>query len=66
VVTARLLSRLGQPLRELTPLPDEPANSVVQFDLPLASLGNGEYGIELVAQGPPAQVKELILFRVTN
>jgi hypothetical protein len=38
----------------------------VQFDLPLGSLGNGEYGIELVAQGPPAQVKELILFRVTD
>jgi hypothetical protein len=66
VVTARLLSRLGQPLRELTPLPNEPASAVVQFDLPLGSLGNGEYGIELVAQGPPAQVKELILFRVTN
>jgi VWFA-related protein len=66
VVTARLLSRLGQPLRELTPLANEPANTVMQFDLPLGSLGNGEYGIELVAQGPPAQAKELILFRVTN
>jgi VWFA-related protein len=66
IVTARLVSRLGQPLRDLTALASDPGNSIVQFDVPLSSLGNGEYGIELVAQGQPRQAKELILFRVTN
>lgn len=66
IVTGRLLSRLGQPLRDLTPLPGEPGNGVLQFDIPLSSLGNGEYGIELVAGGSPMPAKELILFRVTN
>lgn len=65
-VTGRLLSRLGQPLRDLVPLEIDPRSGVVQFDVPLSSLGNGEYGIELVAQGSPTQAKELILFRVTN
>jgi hypothetical protein len=66
IVTGRLLSRLGQPLRDLTPLPGEPGNGVLQFDIPLSSLGNGEYGIELVAGGSPTPAKELILFRVIN
>jgi hypothetical protein len=66
IVTGRLLSRLGQPLRNLTVVEGDPGQGVVQFDLPLSSLGNGEYGIELTAQGAPTPVKELILFRVTN
>ena len=66
MVTGRLLSRLGQPLRNLTPLASDRDTSVVQFDVLLSSLGNGEYGIELVAEGSPTQAKELILFRVTN
>jgi VWFA-related protein len=64
-VSGRLLSRLGQPLRALVPLERDQNDGVVQFDIPLSSLGIGEYGIELVAQGP-TQAKELILFRVTN
>jgi hypothetical protein len=65
-VTARLLSRLGQPLRDLAPIEGDPAAGIVQFDILLSSLGNGEYGIELRAQSAAAQAKELILFRVTN
>jgi VWFA-related protein len=65
-VTGRLLSRLGQPLRELTALPGDAGEGVAQFDLPLSSLGNGQYGIELTAAGLPAPAKELVLFRVTN
>ena len=60
-VAARLLSRIGQPLRNLTALSGPPVG-VTQFDLPLSWLALGSYGIELAA----GRERELILFQVTN
>ena len=54
-VTATLLNRRGNPMRELTQVPAELPAGVVQFDLSLASLAPDEYRVELVAantQGP--------------
>jgi len=67
-VTARLVSRVNQLLRELPALSADPRAGVFQFDVPLSSLAIGEYGIELTAQNEDdsRQAKELILFRVTN
>lgn len=61
VVTARLVSRTQQRLRELPALAGPPPG-VIQFALPLSSLAIGPYGIEITA----GRERELILFDVTN
>lgn len=61
-VSARLMSRRNQTLRELPRLAAAPADDVTQFDLPLSSLAVGEYGIEIGAD----ELREVILFEVTN
>ncbi len=50
-VTARLLNRWGQPMRDLEII-DGPGSGVVQFALPLAWLVPGEYEIELRTAQP--------------
>jgi hypothetical protein len=70
VVTARLLNRRGVTMREL-PSVDTPAAAagVAQFDLPLASLAPDEYRLELDASNasePREEVKEILVFRVTD
>jgi VWFA-related protein len=45
-VSARLLNRWGQPMRDLQMI-DAPGSGLVQFSLPLAWLAPGEYEIEL-------------------
>jgi VWFA-related protein len=61
-VTARLIGRGYETLRELTPLPDAPAEDLVQFDVSLAGMAAGEYGIEIRA----GDRRELVLFDVGN
>ena len=61
-VSARLVSRRNQPLRDLTALPEAPANDLTQFDLPLSSLAVGQYALEIRAD----DLRELILFEVGN
>jgi VWFA-related protein len=68
-VSARLLNRLGQTMRELVihpeaaaPAPDE----IDEIDLPLAALAAGQYLVEVVVKTPAAEVKDQLEFRVTS
>jgi hypothetical protein len=63
VVSARLLSRQGVPMREL-PLSVESDASTRQMDLPLAGFAVGEYVIEFAAHGAGRDVREALRFRV--
>jgi hypothetical protein len=62
-VSARLLNRLGQPMRTL----DVRLGGGGQhsLDLALAGLAAGEYEIELVAESPEGRAVERLTFRVT-
>jgi VWFA-related protein len=64
-VTARLLNRLGQPVRELDALPGIPAD-VTQFDLPLAPFAPGDYILVLTATGRAGGAEQRIDIRVTG
>ena len=63
-VTARLLNRLAQPMRDLESLPD--AGGVAQFDLPLAPLAPGEYYLLFSVPGPSGPVEQRVGFRITG
>jgi VWFA-related protein len=63
-VTARLLNRWGQPMRELALLPAFEA--VVQFDLPLSWLAAGEYEIEVTSNGAGGRVAQRLTLKVTG
>lgn len=63
-VSARLLNRLAQPMRELDVLPD--AGGVAQFDLPLAALAPGEYYVLFSVPGPRGPVDQRIAFTITG
>ena len=62
-VSARLLNRLGQPMRTLDV---RSADGAHEIDLALAGLASGEYHVELAATSPAGQVKEILGFRVTD
>ena len=64
-VTARLLNRLAQPMRELGTVPgtDE---GVSQFDLPLAPLAPGEYYLQFSVKGVKGPVDQRIGFKITG
>jgi VWFA-related protein len=62
LVRARLLNPLGQPLRELTPLPV--LDGIAQFDLPLASYARGDYRIEIRATSGRTSAEQLVMFRL--
>lgn len=66
VVTARLLNRSGQTMRDLvlTAKPGLPTR--YQVDLPLASMAGGDFLIEFSARSAAGQVKDLLEFRITN
>ncbi len=64
-VSARLLSRGGQAMRDLDVTP-APSPGVYQIDLPLAGLAAGEYLVELAASSSAGEVKDLMSFRVTS
>lgn len=63
-VTARLLNRVGQVMRDLDVLPGDP--SVTQFDLPLAPLAPGDYFLQFTAQGPAGPVSQRVAFKITG
>jgi VWFA-related protein len=63
-VTARLLNRLAQPMREIGTLPG--TEGVTQFDLPLAPLAPGEYYLLFTVKGPTGPVDQRISFRITG
>lgn len=63
-VTAKLLNRLAQPMRELDPTPA--GDGVTQFDLSLAPLAPGEYYLQFSVAGPSGPVDQRIQFRITG
>lgn len=64
-VTARLLGRSGDALRELK-VEAAGTSEGRKVDVPLASLAPGEYAIELAAASSAGQAKDRFVFRVTN
>jgi VWFA-related protein len=64
-VSARLLSRLGQAMRDLAVAPAADGEAEHAIDLSLASLATGDYIIEVEAKGPAGDVKDRVGFRVT-
>lgn len=63
-VTARLLNRLAQTMRDLEVLPD--AGGIAQFDLPLAPLAPGEYYLLFSVAGPAGPVDQRVGFKITG
>ena len=65
-VTATLLNRLAQPMREIVSMPGA-GGGVTQFDLPLAPLAPGEYFLQFHVKGPGGSpVGQRIQFRITG
>jgi VWFA-related protein len=64
-VTAHLLNRLAQPMRELGTVPGA-GDGVTQFDLPLAPLAPGEYFLQFSVKGAAGPVDQRVGFRITG
>jgi VWFA-related protein len=64
-VTARLMNKLGSPMRELT-VGEAPKANLYQIDLPLAGLAAGEYSVQFVAKSPAGESRDDLPFRVTQ
>ena len=64
-VEARLLNRLGQPMRSVDALPAA-AGGVTQFDLSLATLAPGDYYLLFTVAGPSGPVNSRVEFKVTG
>ena len=64
-VSARLLSRLGQPMRDLTVAAVPGDDGEHAIDLPLAGLAAGEYVVEVEAATSSGEAKDRVGFRVT-
>ncbi len=56
----------GQTIRTLAPVPIGQPGAAPQFDLPLAFLAPGDYGIEVTATSPTGTARQLIRFRLTG
>ena len=65
-ISARVMSRLGQPLRNLRVDGDRWPDGPSQIDLPLAGFAVGEYSLELTATSSSGEAKDLIAFRITS
>jgi len=63
-VSARLMTRQGQAIRNLDVQPA--AEGENRIDLPLAAFASGEYLIELTATSGTGQANERVAFRVTS
>ena len=64
-VSAKLLGRAGQAMRDLTVAPaSTPGDNAI--DLPLAGLAAGEYSIEVTATSGAGGAKDRVGFRVTS
>jgi hypothetical protein len=66
VVTARLLGRSGQTMREVEAVSAPDADSIDVFTLPLAGLAVGEYTIEVTARTAGAHATERVVFRIVS
>jgi VWFA-related protein len=63
----RLLDRTGKPLGGPLPFTNlQPGRAALALDLPMASLSEGDYVIELVATGGGATERRLLAFRVVR
>src|SRR5262249_12933007 len=58
-LTAKLMNRGGQAMRELQVVPPSAADGSNEIDLPLAGLASGEYLIELTAKSAAGDAKDL-------
>jgi hypothetical protein len=65
-ITAKLLGRTGQLMRELPVQTSATTDGRHRIDLVLAALAPGEYMIELGAKGQAGEAKDRFAFRVTN
>ena len=65
-VSAKLLSRNGQTMRDLIVEQAPAPGAANEIDLPLASFAAGEYMIELTATTSAGEAKDRIAFRVTS
>ena len=65
-LSARLLNRKGQTMRNLAVQLEAAPSTRHQIDLPLAALAAGQYLIEVTAKSPAGEVKDLLEFRVTS
>ena len=63
-VSARLLNRMGQPMRTLEVRPA--ADGEHEIDIMLAGLATGDYQLELAATSPAGKTTEVLGFRVTS
>jgi hypothetical protein len=65
-VTAKLLNRIGQLVREIQPVPGGPQKGVTQFDLELAPLAPGDYLLHVSAMSASVAVEERLSFKITG
>jgi hypothetical protein len=65
-VSVKLMNRVGSLLEDVTPMPDDAALKMAQFDLPLAKFAPGEYAIEITAQSSAGSSRELIRLHITG
>ena len=65
-VTATLVNRRGEKVREVARLSATGALGLSQFDLPLGWLAPGEYGIDITASSTSGVARQLIRFRLTG
>src|SRR5262249_12418407 len=64
-VSARLLGRTGQPIRDLE-VATAAAPGDHAIDLPLASFANGEYAIEVTAKSGARDATDRVTFRISS
>jgi hypothetical protein len=65
-LSARLLNRSGQSMRQLAVSAGDQPDRVDEIDVPLAGLAAGEYIVEVVATSSSGQAKDRITFRVIS
>jgi VWFA-related protein len=65
-VSARLISRMGQVMRDLAATTSPGAEDLHDIDLPLAGLAAGEYSLEVTATTAAGEAKDRFSFRVTG
>jgi VWFA-related protein len=64
-VTAKLLNRVGEPMRDL-PVTLDQATGVAQLDLPLSGIAPGEYLLDFRATGHGGEAKQLVAFKIVS
>lgn len=65
-VSARLLGRSGQTMRELEAVAPSSSDEFDEFTLPLGGLATGDYTIEVTAKSAGGQATNRLAFRVTS